>query len=294
MKKEKKQRETKEVKEKMSSTSPSNLSSPVSTPPTQDYLEIRIPRLNFHNTAINTYLVFVLIIFSFLLGMLTNKVMSLEKQVKGSGSVQANTAGAGVNAAPTIDPNATPTPLPKVTVDVGKLPILGNKNAKVTMIEFGDFQCPFCKQYFDQTAQQVMDTYVKTGKVKFAWRYYPLVTIHPNAQKSAEAAACANDQGKFWDMHDILFKNQDIWAPQAAADAENSFISYAGQLGLDTTQFQNCLDSSQDKSLVDADVADGNRIGVSGTPTFVINGNVIVGAVPFTDLKTVIDQELKK
>jgi protein-disulfide isomerase len=256
----------------------------------KEYFEIRIPRLSFQNNGINTYLVFILVVFAFLLGMLTNKLVYLQKQTKGQ--TQANAAGA--NNVPTIDPNATPTPLPKVNIDMGKLPILGDNKAKVTMIEFGDFQCPFCKQYFDQTAQQVMDTYVKPGKVKFAYRYYPLVTIHPNAQKSAEAAACANDQGKFWDMHDLLFKNQDTWANQAAADAENSFVDYAGQVGIDTNQFRNCLDTNQDKALVDADVAAGNRIGVSGTPTFVINGNIIVGAVPFSDLQKVIDQELKK
>lgn len=257
-----------------------------------DYLEIRIPRLTFQKTTINTYLVFVLIIFAFALGMLTNKIIVLQKQAKGQSPIQqANAAG---NNTPTIDPNATPTPLPKVKTDIGKLPILGDSKAKVTMIEFSDFQCPFCKQYFDQTAQQINDTYIKTGKVKFAYRYYPLTSIHPNAQKSAEASACANDQNKFWDYHDLLFKNQDTWSPQAAADAENSFVDYASGLGLDTNQFRNCLDTDKYKSLVDADTAEGNRIGVNGTPTFVINGNVIVGAVPFVGLQKTIEEELKK
>jgi protein-disulfide isomerase len=257
----------------------------------KDYLEVRIPRLSFKNSNLNVYLVFVLVVFAFLLGMLANKVMYLEKQLK---NTQANAAGTNTNTAPAVDPNATPTPLPKVDIDTGKLPVQGDANAKVTLVEFSDFQCPFCKKYFDETNQQLMDTYVKTGKVKFAYRHYPLSSIHPNAQKAAEAAECANDQGKFWEYHDLLFKNQDTWSPLDATAVVDSFTSYAGDLGLDTGTFRSCLDSETDKTKVDTDTAEGNRIGVSGTPTFVINGNVIVGAVPFSELQKTIEQELNK
>jgi protein-disulfide isomerase len=256
------------------------------TPQENQYFEIRIPKISLRSKTLNTYLTCVLLIFAFLLGMLTNKALYLHTQVK------AATKTPPTAAQPTTDP--VPTTPQKVTTGEGKLPLLGDKNAKVTIIEFSDFQCPFCKQYFDNTAQQIYDTYIKTGKAKFAYRYFPLVTIHPNAQKSSEAAECANDQNKFWDYHDLLFKNQEIWSAQAAADAENSFLDYATQLGLDTNKFKNCLDTDQFKQNVDNDVTDGDKIGVTGTPSFVINGNFIVGAVPFATLQQTIEQELNK
>jgi len=196
------------------------------------YFKFKLPRLTFKDTNINVYLVYTLIIFAFLLGMLVNKVMYLEKAAK--------------NPTPTVaaDPNQPPAPPAVVEgLDTGKLPVLGNKNAKVTVIEFSDFQCPFCKSYFDQTHKQLNDEYVKTGKIKFAYRHFPLTSIHPNAQKSAEASECANEQGKFWEFHDLLFKNQDIWSPKAAADAATDWVSYAGNLGLNPSQFESCLSS---------------------------------------------------
>lgn len=106
---------------------------------------------------------------------------------------------------------------PKVSVSNGHLPMLGKQNAKVTIIEFSDFQCPFCEQFFTKTFAQIKKTYIDTGKVKLYFRQYPLTSIHPNAQIAAEAAECANAQGKFWQFHDMLFTNQASWVnlPQA-------------------------------------------------------------------------------
>lgn len=104
----------------------------------------------------------------------------------------------------------TPSPS-KVTVSTGHLPVLGKKNAKVTIVEFSDFQCPFCKQFFTQTFPEIKKTYIDTGKAKLYFRQYPLTSIHPNAQLAAEASECANDQGKFWEFHDLLFSNQTSW-----------------------------------------------------------------------------------
>lgn len=118
---------------------------------------------------------------------------------------------------PTPDPliSETPTPTPgKQPVDVGHLPALGNKSAKVTVVEFSDLQCPFCKRFFDETYSQLKKDYIDTGKISLTFRHYPLHSIHPNAQKAAEATECANEQGKFWEYHDILFKLQDSWANQ--------------------------------------------------------------------------------
>lgn len=239
------------------------------------------------NASINVFLVLTLIVFAFFLGLLTNKVIYLEQQVKNT--TVAAAAGAQNPQA------AAPTPPPVVdNLSEGQLPILGNKDAKVTMIEFSDFQCPFCKSYFDTTAAQINDKYIKTGKVKFAYRYFPLTSIHPNAQKSAEAAACANDQGQFWAYHDVLFKNQDTWGPKAAADAANDFIAYAGQVGLNTDQFQSCLSNSNDADKINSDVTDATAAQVDATPTFFINGVRVTGAVPFAQLQQVIEEQLKK
>lgn len=105
----------------------------------------------------------------------------------------------------------TPSPAAKVTVANGHLPVLGKQSAKVTIVEFSDFQCPFCKQFFTNTFDQLKKSYIDTGKAKLYFRQYPLTSIHPNAQIAAEASECANAQGKFWQYHDILFTNQDAW-----------------------------------------------------------------------------------
>jgi len=250
-------------------------------------LNLSLPRLTFKDTPINAYLVYTLVIFAFLLGMLTNKVMYLEKA---AANPPAAAAGAAAN------PNQPP-PAPAVVegLDAGKLPPLGNLDAKVTMIEFSDFQCPFCKKYFDEAYKDVYEKYVKTGKVKFAYRHFPLTSIHPNAQKAAEAAECANEQGKFWEFHDTLFKNQDTWAPKPAADAETDWVTYAGELGMNTSQFQSCVDTEKYKKNVDDDAAVAtSQAQVEATPTFFINGTRLVGAVPFAEIQKIVDEELKK
>ena len=114
-------------------------------------------------------------------------------------------------ALPTLAPNE-PTPGPKQDVAVGHLPANGNKNASVTVIEFSDFQCPFCEQFFKTTYTQLKKEYIDTGKIAFYYRHFPLTNIHPLATPAALASECANDQGKFWEYHDLLFENQTTWA----------------------------------------------------------------------------------
>lgn len=117
--------------------------------------------------------------------------------------------------------DTAPLTTQKVTVNDGHLPVLGKKDAKVTIVEFSDFQCPFCKQFFSETLPQLKKEYIDTGKVKLFYRQFPLTSIHPNAQIAAEAAECANEQGKFWEYHDILFTNQASWVnlPQSTSQA---------------------------------------------------------------------------
>ena len=166
----------------------------------------------------------------------------------------------------------------------------GNENAKVTLVEFTDYQCPFCKRHFDQTESQLQTEYIKTGKVRWIVRDLPL-SFHQNAHAAAEAARCAGDQNKYKAMHDKLFETQTAWGESATAPTV--FAGYATGMGLNGTSFSQCLSSGKYKAAVDADLALASQIGANGTPTFYINGQPLVGAQPFSAFKALIDAELK-
>jgi len=170
---------------------------------------------------------------------------------------------------------------PVVKVDTAGRPVKGGAKAPVTIIEFSDYQCPYCKRA-ESVVDQVMKAY--GDKVKIVFRDYPL-PMHPNARPAAEAANCANAQGKFWQYHEKLFANQ-------AALAEDKLKAYAGELGLDQTKFDECLAKKPFKEAIDKDVADGQKVGVNGTPAFFVNGRMLSGAQPFEKFKEVIDEEL--
>ena len=250
--------------------------------------KITLPKITFKDTPINAFLVVALVIFAFLLGMLTNKVIYLEKQLINPTTGTQAALPAGQEAYPTVPPVVE-------GISSGHLPLLGKENAKVTIVAFSDLQCPYCKKFIDDgTLEQIKKEYVDNGKVAFAFRHFPLTSIHPNAQKAAEAAECANEQGQFWKFHDLVFENQDTWSPLTTDDAINSFVDYAGQLGLNTSQFQSCVESDKYKDAVDGDTNDGFAAQVDGTPAFFVNGVRVVGAVPFEQFKTIIEEELKK
>lgn len=170
-------------------------------------------------------------------------------------------------------------------------PFQGAPDAPVTIIEFSDFQCPFCGRFFENTLPEIKRNYIDTGKVKFVYRDFPLENIHPSANKAAEAANCASDQGKFWEYHDLLFANQPVWA---AGNATVEFKKYASTLGLDEVEFSQCLDSGKYTEEILKDLQDGLDAGVNGTPTLFINGVKVVGARSYDTFKEVIDAELKK
>jgi protein-disulfide isomerase len=168
-------------------------------------------------------------------------------------------------------------------VEVGKAPVRGPKNAPITVIAFSDFECPFCGRVLP-TLKQIEDQYA--GKVRVAFKNQPL-SFHPNAKPAAMAALAAHEQGKFWEYHDKLFANQ------RALDRA-SLERYAQELGLDMGKFKAALDSNKYEAQVSADMSEASRLGVSGTPTFFINGRMIVGAQGFDAFKRIIDEELKK
>ena len=167
---------------------------------------------------------------------------------------------------------------------VGVLPVKGEEDAPVTMIEFSEYQCPFCRRYAKETFPKIEKEYIQTGKVKYYFRDYPL-SFHQYAQKAAEAARCANDQGKFWEYHDKIFKNQAI------LNLEN-LKKWAADLGLNTAQFNECLDNGKFEEAVKKDFADGQLAGVRGTPSFFINGKLFRGAQPYGEFKKAIDKAL--
>jgi protein-disulfide isomerase len=185
--------------------------------------------------------------------------------------------------------NQQPPQPQRIEVSLDDDPVKGSPNAKVTIVEFSDFQCPFCARFAAQTLPQIEEKYIKTGKVKLVYRDFPL-NFHQYAQKAAEAAECADEQGKFWEYHDILFQKQSEWATVG----ESKFKEYAQQLGLNTQKFNQCLDSGKYANEVQKDYNDGLKYGVSGTPTFFINGIKVVGAQPYSVFEQIIEQELSK
>jgi len=208
-----------------------------------------------------------------------------------SGSVlfySLNTDKTGAN----IKQAAGPAAGQKVNVSADDDAFIGNEKAKVTVVEFSDFQCPFCRSFWSGAYQQIKKEYVDTGKIKFVFRDYPL-PFHPAAQVSAEAAECAHEQGKFWEMHDKIFEEQAKQGTGTVTYGAAELKKWSSQTGLDSAKFNKCLDSGKYKSEVEKDLADGSSYGVSGTPTLFVNGNPVVGAQPFAVFKAIIDKELK-
>jgi protein-disulfide isomerase len=234
----------------------------------------------------NQVLVALLVIAAFLIGVLFTKVQYLEKNQTGSNNQQA--------AAPAGQANpqaAAPAAGTKVNVSVGNFPVKGSASAKVTIVEFADFRCTFCEQFFTNTESQIISDYVNTGKVKFAFRNFAF--LGPASITAADAAECANDQGKFWEYHDYLYKNQPSESDTSMYNTD-TLTQAAVSLGMDGNTFRACLDGKTDEAKANADLADGQKAGVSGTPSFFINGTSLVGAEPYSAFKTVIDQELAK
>jgi protein-disulfide isomerase len=185
-------------------------------------------------------------------------------------------------AAPAAAPSAPDAPEGKFDVRVGDAPVKGPASARVTLVAFSDFQCPFCSRAVP-TVRQLETDY--PGKLRIAFKQFPL-PFHDHAHLAAEAALAANAQGKFWQYHDKLFANQQALDRPALE-------KYAEELGLDMAKFRAALDSGKYKDKVDAEAKEGAAVGATGTPTFFINGTRLVGAQPVDAFKAIIDKELK-
>ena len=174
-------------------------------------------------------------------------------------------------------------------------PVLGSSDAPITIIEFSDFQCPFCARFYTETLPDLKSAYIETGVAKLVYRDFPIQSIHPNAVAAAVASECAHEQDAYWDYHDILFENMRLWGGLDSVSAIEVFQTYAADMELDTDAFDECLGSGDHISEVASDYADGVSYGVTGTPAFFVGndqvGYVLVsGAQPFSVFQTAIER----
>ena len=185
------------------------------------------------------------------------------------------------------DKTAAVAALPEVTS--GDF-VLGEASAPVTVVEYGDFQCPFCGKFFKETESVLRENYIKTGKVKFIYRDFAF--LGTESLNAANAARCAGEQGKFWEYHDYLYNNQR--GENQGAFSKNNLKSFAAALGLDKEKFNTCLDSDKYLEEVKKETKAGGEAGVAGTPANFINGVLYVGALPTANFTQIIDSELNK
>lgn len=188
-------------------------------------------------------------------------------------------------------------PTPSVSeASIDDDPILGDVDAPVTLIEFSDYKCPFCGRFFRNTFPRIKTDYIENGKVRYVFRDFPILSIHPQAQKAAEAAQCSGDQDKYWEMHDRIFENQQ------AMKVEN-LKGHAEKLSLNMEDFNRCLDGGKYAEEVKKDIQAGQKAGVRGTPSFIlgkttkdgkVKGRFIRGAQPYQAFKVAIESFLKE
>src|SRR3989344_5143921 len=234
---------------------------------------------------------------AFAVGMLWQKVQNLEGG--GTTRIAGTQAGAG-DGAQAGNPQAAAQPQQptKGATTVDDDPVLGDKNAPITIVEFSDYECPFCKRHFDQTHQELVKKYIETGKVKLVFKDFPLSFHDPMATKEAVAANCAREQGgdkKYFEFHDEIFK-RTVSNGNGLDDAKIKTI--ATDIRLNISSFNICLSNKAMEDEVKKDIADGTAAGASGTPTFLIGkttkdgkveGDLVVGAQPFAAFQAVID-----
>jgi len=201
-----------------------------------------------------------------------------------------------------IDPEKIPTAAPRPALpDISEAlqlrsddpRALGDPNAPVLIIEFTDYECPFCQQFFRDTRPQIIESFVQTGAVRFVARDFPLADIHPSAPLAAAAGQCAADQGQFWPMYERLFAtHQEEWGGVPKRDRE-VFIEFASDLGLDSDAFSACLDDPATLQRIEQEQAAAARFGINSTPNFLVNGQLLRGALPFRVFEDLVQQALQ-
>jgi protein-disulfide isomerase len=229
-------------------------------------------------------LVIVFFILGAAVGGMFVKIQYLEGKVAG-----VNTAAVPSPAAPAA-PTA-PTGPTKVNVQVtADDPVKGNPNAKLTIVEFADYQCPYCARFQQDVLTQMIKDYVDTGKVKFVFKN--LAFLGKESTDAANAALCAKEQNRFWEYHDKLFSSQN--GENQGGFAPDKLKGFAAALGLNASQFNDCLDKEKYNAQVTADIAEANKNGFQSTPSTAIGTVPLIGAQPYAQFKTAIDAELAK
>jgi protein-disulfide isomerase len=235
-------------------------------------------------------LVALLVIFAFGLGALSMRVYQLET---------GKTLGAQTGTTPAPAAPAEDTSPREVSLDDD--PVIGDKNAPVTIVEFSDYECPFCKRHFTDTYPQIKKEYIDTGKVKLVFRDLPLSFHDPMATKEAMAADCVRDQGgddAYFKMHDLMYTNT---TSNGTGLTEDQIYQYAGEAGANADEVKQCVESGKFKDEIAKDIADGAKVGATATPTFFIGktdgnkimGTPLIGAYPYQNFKDLIDKNLK-
>lgn len=176
-------------------------------------------------------------------------------------------------------------------------PMLGDPDAPLSIVEFSNFQCKFCLRFHSDTLPLLKTQYIDTGKVNLVYRDFPISKIYSNSMPAALASECANEQGKFWEYHDMLFENQEVWRQNKSDQAIITFKQFANTLNLNQEKFNSCLDSDKYLDEINSDVDDGNSYAVSGVPTFFIGNEKVeysslFGTQSFSDFQKIIDDKL--
>ena len=223
----------------------------------------------------------VLVVLAFAVGILVGYV------AWGRGTTVTAAAPTAVAAqqpsGPVVEaPQPTQSPYTRYEIPTEGYPSLGPDDAEIVIVEFSDYQCPFCRRFHDETYQQLLDAY--PGQIRFVYRNLPLTSIHPSAMPAAIASLCANDQNKYWEFHEKLFSSETL--------DEATYIQYATDLGLDVETFTACLTSGSHDEFIQQDMNFSLDLGVQSTPTFFVNGLAIVGAQPLVNFQQIIDKEL--
>jgi protein-disulfide isomerase len=227
--------------------------------------------------SLSTRLFAMLVPLAFVLGLGAGYL------VWGRGGEASVQAGANPPEAQAAAAEATPRKVTRYDVPVDDDPAFGPESAAITIIEFSDYQCPFCTKWYDEVWTRLKTEY--PTQVRLVYRDFPLTSIHPDAIPAAEAANCANEQGAYWDYHDKLFSGE-LGLGREALD------QYASQLNLDADSFKKCVDERRYQAEVENDLNYAMNLGVRSTPTFFVNGIALVGAQPYEVFKDVIDKEL--
>lgn len=243
-----------------------------------------------NNPVVQLLLGVVIFLLGAAMGGMYVKIQYLEGKMGVNKGVQApGVADAGPQAAPT----APTAPVAPTTVNVTVTkddPIKGDANAKLTVVEFADYQCPFCERFFTQVMPSLQKDYIDTGKIKFVFKN--LAFLGQESTDAANAAKCAQEQNKFWEFHDYLYSHQG--QENSGAFSVDNLKKFAGAIGLAQGQFDSCLDTKKYDAQVQADNAEANKNGFNSTPSTAIGSTPLIGAQPYAQFKAAIDAELAK